>query len=95
VRPRGPAIPDNAGFRRPAGEEHGVSAEEQRPGPDHRVQPGDHSGAPELGSALALTGFLTATKIAEAATGVVPSAAGVLSGTNDPPGRAAAAPGGE
>ncbi|SED63233.1 hypothetical protein SAMN04489727_8663 [Amycolatopsis tolypomycina] len=73
-----------------------MSAEEQRlPGPGHRVRPGDRSCEPGLGGALVLTGFLAATKIAEAATGVVLSAAGVLGGADVPPGRAAAAPGGE
>ena len=95
MRPRGPATPD-AGFRRPARDERGVSAEDQRlPGPGDRVRPGEHSREPGLASALALTGFLAATKIAEAATGVVLSAAGVLSGAGVPPGRAGAAPGGE
>jgi hypothetical protein len=60
------------------------------------MRSGDHhSGEPGLGSALVLTGFLAAAKVAEAATGVVLSAAGVLSGASVPPGRADAAPGGE
>ncbi len=46
-----------------------------------------------LGGSLALTGLLAAVKIAETATGVVLTAAGVFPGA-DPPARAAA-PGGE
>ncbi len=61
----------------------------------HRVRPGDHNGEPGLGIALVLTGFLAVTKIAEAATGVVLSAAGAFSDSGVPPGRAGAAPGGK
>ena len=48
-----------------------------------------------LGGSLALTGLLAAVKIAETATGVVLTAAGVFPGTNPPKGRAPAWPGGE
>jgi hypothetical protein len=89
VRPRGPAAA-GSGARRAPLEEHDMSAGESR-----LPEPGDHSGEPGLGSALALTGLLAATKIAEAATGVVLSAAGLLSGTDFPARRAPAAPGGE
>jgi hypothetical protein len=70
-----------AGLRRAPREEHHASAgQPQRPG---------------LGSALALTGFLAAARIAETATGVVLSAAEVLSGPNTSSKQADAAPGGE
>jgi hypothetical protein len=59
---------------------------------DLRVRHGDEPG---LGRALALTGFLAATKIAETATGVVLSATGVLGGANTPSKHSDAAPGGE
>ncbi|WP_086850606.1 hypothetical protein [Amycolatopsis kentuckyensis] len=55
---------------------------------------GARAGEPGLGTAVALTGFLAATKIAETATGVVLSAAGVLRRAKTPP-EHAAAPGGE
>ncbi|MDQ7810932.1 hypothetical protein Q5425_45025 [Amycolatopsis sp. A133] len=81
--------------RRPAGEERGMSAREPRlPGPGDRGREAAHSGEPGLGSAVALAGFLAATRIAETATGVVLSAAGVLSGAKTPA-KHAAAPGGE
>lgn len=68
------------------------AGEPRRPGQDRR---GRHDGEPGLGQALALTGFLAATKVAETATGIVLSAAGVLSGSNAPSAHADAAPGGE
>ncbi|MEV6625323.1 hypothetical protein AB0M83_41670 [Amycolatopsis sp. NPDC051106] len=48
-----------------------------------------------LGGSLALTGLLAAVKIAETATGVVLTAAGVLPGASLPKERAPAQPGGE
>lgn len=48
-----------------------------------------------LGGSLALTGLLAAVKIAETATGVVLTAAGVLPGANPPKERPGAWPGGE
>lgn len=48
-----------------------------------------------LGGSLTLTGVLAAVKIAEAATGVVLTAAGVLPGVSAPKERAPASPGGE
>lgn len=48
-----------------------------------------------LGGSLALTGLLAAVKIAETATGVVLTAAGVLPGAHPPKERASAWPGGE
>ena len=67
------------------------SEEPRRPRQGHPVR---HGGEPGLGAALALTGFLAATKLAETVTGVALSATGVLSGANAPSKRAAA-PGGE
>jgi hypothetical protein len=71
------------------------TAESPLRGQDGGPRDGHLGGEPGLGSALALTGFLAVTKIAETATGVVLSAAGVLIGADVPPGRADAAPGGE
>ncbi|WP_285476886.1 hypothetical protein [Amycolatopsis sp. NBRC 101858] len=48
-----------------------------------------------LGGSLALTGLLAAVKIAETATGVVLTAAGVLPGASPSKERAPAWPGGE
>ncbi|SFW61499.1 hypothetical protein [Amycolatopsis australiensis] len=48
-----------------------------------------------LGGSLALTGLLAAVKIAETATGVVLTAAGVLPGATSAKERAPAWPGGE
>jgi hypothetical protein len=48
-----------------------------------------------LGGSLALGGLLAAVKIAETATGVVLTAAGVLPGANPPKERPEAWPGGE
>jgi hypothetical protein len=48
-----------------------------------------------LGGSLALTGLLAAVKIAETATGVVLTAAGVLPGANPPKERPPAWSGGE
>ncbi|WP_328448222.1 MULTISPECIES: hypothetical protein [unclassified Amycolatopsis] len=48
-----------------------------------------------LGSSLALGGLLAVVKIAETATGVVLTAAGVLPGANPPTERPGAWPGGE
>jgi len=48
-----------------------------------------------LGGSLALTGLLAAVKIAETATGVVLTAAGVLPGASPAKERAPAQPGGE
>jgi hypothetical protein len=57
---------------------------------DARPEPGDGFG---LGRSLALSGLLAAMKLAETATGVVLSAAGVLPGAH--PERAPVVPGGE
>ncbi|WP_410636996.1 hypothetical protein [Amycolatopsis sp. lyj-346] len=48
-----------------------------------------------LGGSLALTGLLAVVKIAEAATGVVLTATGVLPGASPSTERAPASPGGE
>lgn len=57
--------------------------------------PGDEYARLGLGGSLALTGLLAAVKIAETATGVVLTAAGVLPGGNPPKERPEAWPGGE
>lgn len=48
-----------------------------------------------LGGSLALTGVLAAVKLAETATGVVLTAAGVLPGAGTPKDKAPGRPGGE